>query len=190
MNTTEFMISFPTVSQVEAIIAGFDKQDAEAYKNMDYRMQNYYNCVDDYSYGGICDKVAQEGISNRRYKKDILTTQITTGKPISDVNITHVLCDINTGEIVSERIVKGAFGYCWIIGGKNGAPVSFVGIYRKPSTYASKGYMVKTVKTYYEYYFDVRLFIHSRVTKVEMTNEFDGNPTTYVPKTLYFATQK
>lgn len=186
MTQEDFLSNFPTQAQVEAVIAELDSQDANTRKNMDQRMMNYYNCIDDYSYGGICDKVASESLSANRFTREMLKAQLANGKPLSDVAEVNVLCDLEVN-VVSDRIVNGRFGLCWIIDNGNGN-VSFVGLAKKASTYAKKGYVVKVKQYFYDQYIS-RTGKHSLFVTDQKIVESDNvsYPSTYLNKALWLA---
>lgn len=46
--------------KINAINKWFDNAVAELDRGRQARMENYYNCLDDYSWVGICDKAANQ----------------------------------------------------------------------------------------------------------------------------------
>lgn len=184
-NLDAFYDQMPTQEQFDNFVVKYEDENAEMRKNAEYRMQNYYNCVDDYSWGGICDKAADEAYSKRRLLYNDLKHQLKNGAFIETIE-TSVLCDMN-GSIVSEKIVNGRFGECWII--ENANHPTFVGVAKKQLTYNNKGYNVQKRVIEVEFYYLTNGRIISRILSNKVVNEFMCNQTTYVPKYLWVATQ-
>jgi hypothetical protein len=169
MNNDQFLADFPTTEQVDR----FNRYCEDTYKaqqeQSDYRMQNYFNCVDDYSWGGICDKAAAEHRSTLQHAQSELKEQAENGKPFVREFTVEVLADYHTGEIVSERLVKGRYGYCWII--KDGEQAKFVGTAKKQATYHNKGYKVMQRAYTVEYYFTTRLGKNGLISRGRVLSE-------------------
>lgn len=136
------MSKFPTAEAVERAIASLNASIENSRAGMEYRMQNYYNCVDDYSYGGPCDQAASSNISHCSRTIEILQEQLKRGTFTREPFRRQVLCTLS-GEIVSEKIINTRFGSCWVYGGFDNG--TFVSLAKKASTYAMKGYKVMTI---------------------------------------------
>ena len=178
-----FYDKMPTQEQFDLFLISFEQANETMRENANYRMQNYYNCVDDYSWGGLCDQAANEAYRDRCRIKDFIQTELLNGA-FNEIVELSVLCDID-GNIVSDRIVNGKFGECWII--KNGNSVSFVGVAKKQSTYNKKGYKVMTLAINVEYYYTAGGKIISRILGQEMIDSMPEYQTTTKPNFLYFA---
>jgi hypothetical protein len=150
--TTDFLTDFPT--SIDGIIASLKDTIKSRQEGIEYRAMNYYNCVDDYSSGGICDTAAYEAIRSCQGAIEILQKQAERGTPFMEDFTVDVLTDMQ-GNVVSERIVQGRFGSCWIIG--NGDSVQFVSTAKKMATYNKKGYKVMQRVFTVEYYYTNRL---------------------------------
>jgi len=109
-----------------------------ARKNIQYRSENYYNCIDDYSSGGICDKAANETITQAENQIELYKEFLSEGEVIREFE-REILTDLDDNDL-NAKIVNGRFGRCWVYG--NGI---FVGLAKKESTYRNKGYKVRTV---------------------------------------------
>ena len=140
-----FYSKMPTVDQLVSYIEQCETSIKTSIKNMDYRAENYYNCVDDYSYGGICDKVASENISANKRRIEMFNEQMNNGAFIQTEFI-EVLCDMDN-KIVSDNVIDGKFGSCWRL-----TAGGFVSIAKKESTYAKKGYKTMSMAYTIEYY--------------------------------------
>lgn len=150
MTTQNFLDQFPTKEQVDNFISSANSTLKTISENQQSRMENYYNCIDDYSYGGICDKASDQHRNWLNHAIQTLKEQLESGKPeIKDFHI-ELLCDLN-GNIVSDRIVNGRFGPCWII--KDGENVSFVSCLKTQKTYNKKGFKIMRKIYETEFYF-------------------------------------
>lgn len=177
MQNENFYDEMPSLEKLQETISGLDSRDETARKNMDQRAENYYNCLDDYSYGGICDRAAVDGISERGMQRRALQEQIENGAFV-EVFKSNVL--LYQGKVVSDRVVNGRFGPCWIIPGEKGSAPGFVSVAKKASTYEKKGFEVKTREIKLEYYYtggqfqkNGHLKFKSRILSDEITNEFN-----------------
>ncbi len=187
--TTDFYSEVPTSEAIDNAIKGFKNSIETSIKGIDYRLQNYYNCIDDYSSGGICDKAANENISNCQSHIRNLENQKINGS-VTDTFYQDVLCDLD-GNVVSERVVSGRFGDCWIIG--DGSNVQFIGCAKKVATYAQKGFKVMQREFTTEYYFLTREHKGNLITRGRILSEriIDqpnvSYPCTRLPSIVYFA---
>lgn len=145
VTTDTFYSKMPTIEQMLTIITNCEASIKTSVDAENYRMENYYNCVDDYSWGGICSQAANENISRNRNLINSLNEQMVNGSFIEDEYI-EVLCDLN-GNIVSNKIINGKFGFSWVLNGGG-----FVSVSKKESTYEKKGYKVMMIHYRYEYY--------------------------------------
>ena len=71
-NSTTFYDKMPTQEQFNSFLIFYNEANRVMQENSDYRMQNYFNCLDDYSWGGLSDKAANESYSKRNlfYKRN------------------------------------------------------------------------------------------------------------------------
>jgi hypothetical protein len=173
----------PTQIQFENFVSYYEQQNKDMRENSNYRMENYFNCVDDYSWGGICDKAANIAYGKRFRIYNNLVTQMRDGAFIEDIELS-VLVDFN-GNIVSDKIVNGKFGQCWII--ENGDSVNFVGVAKKQSTYNKKGYKVMTLINTIEYYYLTNGKVISRLLDEQLVDVMMDTQTTFKPIELYTA---
>lgn len=178
-----FYDQMPTQNQFDNFIVWYNEENEQMRKNADYRMQNYYNCVDDYSWGGLCDQAANESYRKRFRLHNDLVIQMRDGAFVDDIEIS-VLADMD-GNIVSDKIVNGRFGECWII--KNGGNVEFVGVAKKQATYNKKGYKVMTIVYKVEFYYLTNGKIVSRLLNEKLVDSIIENQTTYKPLELFVA---
>lgn len=129
----------------EQIQAQIDAVKIEHNKNSDYRMQNYYNCVDDYSWGGICDQSQDQQMMRLEGMLYNILEQEENGGFCKEIAYSYELQDMD-GNVLSTKLINGKFGLCFIIQHSE-HNMSFVGATKNQSTFAKKGFKVIT-KTY------------------------------------------
>lgn len=115
-------------------------------ENADRMKRAYVDCMDDSIVCGISDNLCKSRMSLIRETAKDYIEQVENG------HLTYTfervfLYDLE-GNLVSEKIVNGAYGHCWIIG--DGDNVKFVGCPKRESTLTKKGYASKTHKVTYK----------------------------------------
>lgn len=186
------MNDFPTAEEMANAIQRWQSSIERSREGTNYRMENYYNCVDDYSWGGPCDRAADWNISRCGSFIKLMEEQIAKPEPKIEYFTREVLADLDCN-IVSERIIKTKYGFAWIIG--EGENVEFVGCVKKASTYESKGYRVLTMTECAKYFYlpretkiglMVRSIILNRVTSLAKDDRL-ANPHEKMSNVIYFA---
>ena len=109
---------------IESAKAHYKETIANLNKQEDQRMENYYNCVDDYSWGGLC---TQANIQARhRAERDL------------NERIEEIVRDIASGEVAACGTREGQYGRYFhtyeAFGDK------FISCAKKVSTYEKKGF--------------------------------------------------
>jgi len=191
MKTTDFLSQFPDAESMNSAIRSFESSIESSREGMAHRMKMYYDCVDDYSYGGICDKAASDNISENQRAIELLKGQIES-KTFDSVTIEQpVLADLE-GNIVSERIIVGIYGPSWIIG-QNGNAQFVSATSKRAATYENKGYKVMNKVYAVDYYFTTKmhkgsLITISRIKTCKLQDTEDCvNYDTREDKMIYFA---
>lgn len=189
MQKDTFYTDFPTAEAVKSLFTLYDAQDEQARAASEKRMENYYNCLDDYSWGGICDRASDESRGQRNSARNILSEQLERGTGTIEIFEQAVLLTTG-GQVASTQIVNGKFGECWLI--KEGNNVSFVGVAKKQATYEKKGYRVGYRRIEVEYYYTTRsgkngLITRGRVLSNELVNALPADQSTHLPSAAYFA---
>jgi hypothetical protein len=185
-----FYDKMPTVDQFNSYLDYCKKEEEEANKNTEQRMENYFNCLDDYSWGGLCDQASSQIISLRRYLANNLATQLEEGA-FKETFKLSILQDLE-GNTVSTKIVKGKFGPCWIIKVSE-YNANFVSVAKKADTYAKKGYKVVTREVSVEYYYTAGLSRNgkiipiSRILSDTILDYIADVQKTDIPKEIFFA---
>jgi len=178
---------------VESILF-LEKEITSRREGMKYRMENYYNCVDDYSYGGLCDKAAEESILESKTKINIYKEFLERGEVV-EVFEREILTDLNNKDL-KAKVVDGRYGKVWIYTKEENNKVNaiFVGCAKKPVTYEKKGYKVRkvteTVKLTYFLDIDRKLKRRYEIieTKIEdATKENTAYPNHFKSKWVWFA---
>lgn len=128
--------------KINEIKESFERNMEEIRKRREYRMKNYYDCVDDYSFGGICDK-ADDELANKLYiKRDVMIEQVENdGKVIRNSSFFRLAS--NDGAFC-DGARWGQYGAYFEISGK------FVGVPKKLNTLTKKGYKLYKVSRTYE----------------------------------------
>lgn len=187
-----FMERFPSEAEMKAQISGCQGSIKNSREGMQYRSDNYYNCVDDYSMGGICDQAAMDNIRQNEGAIKAMEEQIEKGTRRETVR-RQVLCDLD-GNILTDQIVNTKFGGAWIIRNGEEKP-KWVNITKRQATYEKKGFRVMTVSMRIESYrlpvmAKNGLIVISRITKKELVpatlEEVDWS-VTQKDKVEYFA---
>lgn len=127
--------------RIAAINARYDEAVAEINKRREYRMNNYYNCVDDYSWGGICDKADNELQDRLRTERDIEIEQVKNDGYYLRHSEFYRLVDDNGNEALGTSY--GRYGHYFAIGGK------FVSVPKRVATLEKKGYRLERVTRQY-----------------------------------------
>jgi len=100
---------------------------AQAKKNYDetiaYQMKNYYDCVDDYSWGGPCTRAAEQSLERSGYARDLKLQELDLGYIPIEENI-FALFDLD-GNIVSTTIGYGQYGRYWRLNNGGGELLVF-----------------------------------------------------------------
>lgn len=134
MKTTTTIL---TSQQVEA---NLKELKARHIENSSYRLQNYLNCVDDYSFGGLCDKAQDEHYRALSRVLGLVKEQEENGGYIIE-ELEELELQTLAGEFVSKNIIQGKFGLCFMYGSESKG-LKFVGLSKKQSTYDKKGFKV------------------------------------------------
>lgn len=152
--------------QISEIQARYQKSFDEIDKRREYRMENYYNCVDDYSFGGICDKADNEYENKLRYCMALEIESVENDGYIYRTFKHSVLTDAD-GVVIGDRILSGRYGDFFLANGK------YVGLAKKQSTFEKKGYKMMLMTTEYKITFSGRTFRNNnpRFTTVEIVNQ-------------------
>lgn len=188
-SVAKWKAGFPSAEHIEKVLVSLVRSDEDASRAAQQRMENYYNCLDDYSWGGICDRAAAEARADRDAYRAVAKI-ILAGEVPSSVFTHYCLYDL-AGDLVSDRVVDTKFGRAFIIRLPEGG-VKFVSVAKKLSTYAKKGYKLMKVDMYYDYYLAPGtngFYQKAIITKVEWMEAEEGNhhPSSYVPDSIYRA---
>lgn len=186
METADFYSKFPSEAEMLDRINKLQDAIRGHEEAAECRMMNYYNCVDDYSYGGICDQATSRLINDNRQLRSRIKDQLESKNTLITEETIDRLIDIKTGDVVSDRIVNGKFGLCWIIG--DGDSVQFVGVAKRQKTYESKGFSVSRVTYTMESYINAFGGIVARVIRTDIEPyDFSSSLITYKSNTLKIA---
>lgn len=167
--------------QRQEIIAQYDKTMAEIEKRHEQRAENYYNCMDDYSFGSSYHASADssreiQARMLRDYSLEMLENGYCTIK-----SECSVLFD-RDGKLCAEGTFYGKFGACFRLfdGG-------FVSVPKKIETIKSKGYVMYMREKVYKANFTGKFSqkgnaIFDQITLVNetLTESIESCPTDFI----------
>lgn len=167
-HTDTFYSQLPTAQDIQNFIDSLARTREQVCAAINQRAENYYNCLDDYSYGGICDQAANRHLNEINSHTELLTAQMQHGAQVEEFNA-PVLTDLN-GNIVSDHIIKGKFGAAWIIKNADGS-ATFVSCAKNAKTYAKKGFKVMSRIYTAEYYYILKVYNGKLITNGRILSE-------------------
>lgn len=125
--------------RIKQINDAYEATMREINERRDYRMRNYLDCVDDYSWGGRCD-TADSRLENRaKIQRDCLLEQVENDGYFVRMASEYILLN-QDGKVVSENLFWGQYGLCFRTNDNN-----YVGVPKRMATLTKKGYMVVRV---------------------------------------------
>lgn len=137
MNMNTENLTNEQIERINTIKANFEKSVASINERRAYRMQNYYDCVDDYSWGGLCDKADDEQENRLCIMRDILIEEAINGGYHVETLTYYQLKDNEGNLCVGAR--NGQWGQYFVINEK------YVGVPKRVATLEKKGYILEKV---------------------------------------------
>ena len=123
------------LAQIAAAQESHDNTIKRLREDEDKRMENYYNCVDDYSWGGLCSKANAIAQDRAHQALQDRIEEIVRGGFLLRERRVNILRSLATDEVVATGVCDGSYGpYFRTTDGK------FVSLAKKVSTYEKKGY--------------------------------------------------
>ena len=119
---------------IEQAQALYDSTMKGLIEDEDRRMQNYYDCIDDYSWGGLCTQANYLARDRARVALEEKIEEIVRGGFIIRTRKVNVLLDKDTGEIVAEGTHEGRYGRYFTL--DDG---TYVGCAKQIATFEKKG---------------------------------------------------
>jgi len=116
-----------------------------AIENANYRMQNYLDCVDDYSWGGVCDQASNDRAREAKLHLDLSKEQIINGGFLTFNSTKTIFKNIDSDEVVGEGMFNGDYGNCCRLNDGR-----YIGQAKRLSTYAKKGLKLFVQETTYK----------------------------------------
>jgi hypothetical protein len=149
-NGTWFPAEILNDKGVQETLVSYHSQLKDLQKQEEYRAENYFNCVDDYSWGGPCSKANADSQSKCQSAIQYILEMTINGGFLEDTFNQSILMTLD-GQIVSEKIIWGKFGPCFIIG--DGQTAQFISIPKKMSTLEKKGFRmgIKSISAKYTF---------------------------------------
>ena len=140
-NNTTANLTTEQIERINAIEESFKRQMESINERRAYRAQNYYDCVDDYSWGGLCDKADNEEENRLVISKQIAIEEVKNGG-YHVVNTCYYQLRDNEGNVaIGAR--SGQWGEYFTINGK------YVGVPKRVATLEKKGYILEKVSHTY-----------------------------------------
>lgn len=126
------------------ILAAYKQTMDELQQRNDERMQRYFDCQDDYSWGSPYHQAADSLTRNQAIQKRDLSLEMLDYGFCTVKSLCSVLIN-EAGEICAEGPFYGKFGWCFRLldGG-------FVSVPKKAATLAAKGYTMHTREIVYK----------------------------------------
>ena len=143
--------------QIAKLEAEYKAITDNALENAKYRMQNYLDCKDDYSWGGACDQASDNEVRQAKLHLDLSKEQIINGGFLTYNSTKTVFKNIDSDEVVGEGMFNGDYGSCCRLNDGR-----YIGQAKRLSTYAKKGLKLYIQETEYK-------MVYSGISK-------NGNP--------------
>ena len=132
----ESTLSGDQIAQIERAKSSCERRLAELQKEEDERMQRYYDCVDDYSWGGPCSKANAVAQDRVKFEFREAVEMIVRGGFVIRKWQENILREIGSGDVVAEGTHDGKYGrYFTLKDGKG-----YVSCSKRVQTYEKKGY--------------------------------------------------
>lgn len=162
-----------TEERIRMVDAWYKGEMESIYKSRGQRAENYYNCIDDYSYGGLCDMADREVSRELSIEKDLKIEEIKNGGYHVENTYNHILKNLD-GEIVSTTLVNTRYGKAFRIGDNK-----WVSVPVKHSTLIKKGYKLYEVESVYHLKFGgfskKGNVIYDKINRVDMIERECGD---------------
>lgn len=128
-----------TLEQLKAIEnakANYDAEMKRLQEEENVRMEHYYDCQDDYSWGGLCTNANYKARARAKANLEETIEEIVRGGYLIRTQKVNALREISTGDIVATGTHEGQYGrYFRTRDGR------FVSCSKKVSTYEKKGFL-------------------------------------------------
>ena len=122
---------------ISAATAGYEATIATLREQEEARARHYYDCLDEYSYGGPCT-IANERAQRNAYERLQESIEaIVRGGYIIRTSKVSVLQDIATGETIARGTHKGRYGRYFCAHTAEGT--RFISCAKTQATYEKKG---------------------------------------------------
>lgn len=134
----------PTPEQLEEINEmehAYNRSIAYLDEQENYRMQNYYDCIDDYSWGGLCSKANSMARDRENHILKVRVESLLRGGYIVRTRKVNILRDKETGELAAVGTHKGRFGRYFRINDAFKERTQYVPCAIRVSTYEKKGFV-------------------------------------------------
>lgn len=124
------------LERIHGVVDSCDQKLKKIQEDEEYMMRNYYDCIDDYSWGGLGSKVNARAERIAKEVKEVLIEEIVRGGYIIRERRVNALLDKETGEKVAEGTHQGKYGRFFVTKDEK-----FVSCAKQVKTYEKKGYI-------------------------------------------------
>lgn len=125
--------------QIKQINDAYEAKIAEINARRAYRMQNYLDCVDDYSITGFCEVADSREAHRAEVTRDILIQQVNNGGHFVRIASEFILLD-QDNNVVSDNLFNGQYGLCFRTNDNR-----YIGVPKRAATLEKKGYKIVRV---------------------------------------------
>lgn len=137
-------------ARIAEINARFEKAIQPLREEEERRMERYYDCQDDYGWGGVCSMVTEGKIRELEYGRDRMIESVIRGGFCIDETKFSRLLTIDGKPVMGARLVMGKYGWCWIVGDDE----KFIGVPKRLKTLNDKGYTMELEHRIYKTFDD------------------------------------
>lgn len=141
----------PSAERINSIFKSFDHANESANRAAQVRMENYYNCLDDYSWGGICDRAAAQARSERDMVRSSYEKVLAGETPKGSYDLYFL--ETLDGTFATSSCVTTKYGKAWMIKENEYSTPKWISVAKTAKTYEKKGYRLMKVSFEYEYYY-------------------------------------
>ena len=170
-SNTEAMIPrdiTPTEEQAQKIAeinAWFERAVQPLRDEEQRRMERYYDCQDDYGWGGPSSFITQGEINKLEYQRDRKVEAVIRGGFCLDESKFSRLLTIDGKPVENARLIHSKFGWCWMFGDGE----SFLSVPKRLKTINDKGYTMELVsRTYRVYDSEGRIELEKEVVETSL----------------------
>lgn len=139
---SEIVLTDSQKAEIQSILDSFENGMKAIRERREYRMKNYYDCVDDYSFGGICDQADNQLQNELEITRNIRIQEVLNGGFYIRKSEFYRLSDENGNSTTGTH--SGRYGDFFVINDK------CVSVPKKVATLEKKGYTLEKIERTYK----------------------------------------